>query len=128
MSLSNASRVRMVYVSSIRPFIFGSKSLAHLSSMQQTKKRKTSVPNHFHQLSTSPVQNNHLNVLAHHGNHEIEQSNGLNEGESQNGVGEELSTHAWVAGNSQDEGTENHADTDTSSSESNGSRTHSHVL
>ncbi len=70
----------------------------------------------------------HLHVLAHHGNHEIEQSDGLNESEAENGVGEELTSHAWVASNSGEESSENHADTDTGTSETNGSRTHTQVL
>jgi hypothetical protein len=39
------------------------------------------TPSSFH---TAPYMN--LHVLAHHGNHEIEQTNSLNESETQNGV------------------------------------------
>jgi len=58
-----------------------------------------------------------LHVLAHHGNHEIEQTNSLNEGETQNGVREELSSHAWVAGYGRQESSEHHADTDSGTTE-----------
>lgn len=71
---------------------------------------------------------NYLHVLAHHGNHEIEQTNGFDESETQNGVGEKLSTHAWVAGNSHQESGEDHTDTNTSTTETDGSGTHSEVL
>jgi hypothetical protein len=71
---------------------------------------------------------NYLHVLAHHGNHEVEQTNGLDEGETQNGVGEELATHAGVAGDGHQEGGEDHADTDTSTTETDGSRAHTNVL
>src|SRR5689334_10590069 len=80
------------------------------------------------QPTALPQHKNYLHVLAHHGNHEIEQTNGLDESETQNGVGEKLSTHAWVAGNSHQEGGEDHTDTDTSTTETNGGGTHSEVL
>jgi hypothetical protein len=70
----------------------------------------------------------HLYVLAHHGNHQIEQSNSFNESESQNGIREELSTHAWVASNSHEQGSEDHSDTDTSTTETDGSGAHTQVL
>lgn len=70
----------------------------------------------------------YLHVLAHHGNHEIEQTDGLDESEAQNGVGEELSTHAGVAGNGNQQRGEDHADTDTGTAESDGSRAHTNVL
>lgn len=54
-----------------------------------------------------------LHVLAHHGNHEVEKTDGLDEGETQNGVREELTTHAWVAGNTLEESGEDETDTDT---------------
>lgn len=69
-----------------------------------------------------------LHVLAHHGNHEVEQTNGLNEGEAKNGVGEELATHAGVAGDGHQQGGEDHADTDTSTAETDGGRAHTNVL
>ena len=70
----------------------------------------------------------HLHVLAHHGNHQIEKTNSLNESETENSVGEELTTHAWVAGDGQEESSENHTDTDTSTTETDGSGTHTQVL
>lgn len=70
----------------------------------------------------------HLHVLAHHSNHEVEQSDGLDEGETENGVGEELSTHAWVASDSGQEGSEDHSDTDTGTTETDGSGPHTQVL
>jgi hypothetical protein len=70
----------------------------------------------------------YLHVLAHHGNHEVEQTDSLDEGEAQNGVGEELATHAGVAGNGHQQGGEDHADTDTSTAETDGGRAHTDVL
>jgi hypothetical protein len=71
---------------------------------------------------------NALHILAHHGNHEVEESDSLNEGEAKNGVGEQLPTHAGVAGNSRNEGCEDHTDTDTGSCQSDSGRAHSQVL
>lgn len=70
----------------------------------------------------------YLHVLAHHGNHEVEQTDSLDESEAQNGVGEELTTHAGVAGNGHQEGCKDHADTDTSTTKTDSSRTHTNVL
>jgi len=69
-----------------------------------------------------------LHVLAHHGNHEIEKTDGLDESETENGVGEELTSHAWVAGNTLEESSENETDTDTGTTETDGSGTHTQVL
>lgn len=69
-----------------------------------------------------------LNVLAHHGNHEVEQTNGFDEGETKNGVGEELATESRVAGDGQEERTENNTDTNTGTTETDGSRSHTNVL
>lgn len=55
-----------------------------------------------------------LHVLAHHGNHEVEKTDGLDESETQNGVREELATERRVAGNTLEEGSEDKTDTDTS--------------
>jgi hypothetical protein len=59
------------------------------------------------------------------GNHQREQSSGLSEGETQNGVREQLASEGWVPCNTGDEGTENRTDTssgtDESSSSSSGS-------
>jgi hypothetical protein len=55
--------------------------------------------------------------------HEREQTSGLSEGETQDGVLEELTPEGRVAGNTLDEATENRSDTDTSTGETNGSET-----
>lgn len=52
----------------------------------------------------------------------------LDEGETKNGVGEELATERRVAGNSLDEGGENQTDTDTSTGKTDGGRAHTNVL
>lgn len=69
-----------------------------------------------------------LHELGHHGNHEVEKTDGLDEGETKNGVGEELATHAGVAADSKDESTENDTDTDTGTTKTNGGVTHAEVL
>lgn len=66
--------------------------------------------------------------LGHEGNHQVEKTNGLNEGETQNGVREELATEGRVAGNAVEEGSENQTDTDTGTSQTNSGRTHTDVL
>lgn len=66
--------------------------------------------------------------LGHEGNHEIEETNGLDEGETKNGVREELATEGRVAGNGVEEGGEDETDTDTGTSQTDGGRTHTEVL
>lgn len=66
--------------------------------------------------------------LGHEGNHQVEETNGLDESETQNGVGEELTTEGRVAGNTVEEGGEDETDTDTSTSKTNGGRAHTNVL
>lgn len=70
----------------------------------------------------------HLNVLAHHSNHQVEKSNSLHESETKNSVREELSTHAGVTGNSHEESSEDHADTDSGTAETDGCGSHADVL
>jgi hypothetical protein len=55
--------------------------------------------------------------------HEGEEASSLGEGETENGVLEELTPKGGVAGDTLDEGTENRTDTDTSTSETDGSDT-----
>jgi hypothetical protein len=55
--------------------------------------------------------------------HEREETSGLSEGETQDGVLEELTPEGGVAGNTLDKTSENRADTDTSTGETNGSET-----
>ena len=54
-----------------------------------------------------------LDVLAHHGNHQVEQTNGFDEGKTQNGVREELTTEGRVTGDTEQESAEHETDTDT---------------
>jgi len=79
-------------------------------------------------IALPKCQTNRLDVLAHHGNHEVEETDSLDESETQNGVGEELATERWVAGNSLEESSENETDTDTSTTETDGGGTHTQVL
>jgi hypothetical protein len=65
--------------------------------------------------------------LGHEGNHEIEETNGLNESETENGVREELASKRGVAGNTADERGEDKTDTNTGTSQANGSRAHTKV-
>jgi hypothetical protein len=66
--------------------------------------------------------------LGHEGNHEIEKTDGLDESETQNGVGEELATESRVAGNTVQESGEDETDTNTGTSQTNGGGTHTNVL
>jgi hypothetical protein len=78
--------------------------------------------------SRSHVERNRLGELGHEGNHEVEKTNGLDESETQNGVGEELATEGRVAGNTVQESGEDETDTDTGTSQTDGSGTHTNVL
>ena len=66
--------------------------------------------------------------LGHEGNHQVEKTDSLDESETQNGVREELATESRVAGNTVEEGGEDETDTDTSTGQTNGGRTHTQVL
>jgi hypothetical protein len=57
------------------------------------------------------------NVEEQERHHESEETSSFGEGETQNGVLEELTPEGWVAGNTLDEGTENRTDTNTGTSE-----------
>ncbi len=87
-------------------------------SMSRYLVQETGLPSNFKRLD----------VLAHHGNHEVEQTHGLDEGETQNGVGEELATQSRVAGDTHEESGEDETDTDTGTTETDGSGTHAQVL
>lgn len=67
--MNNASRT-VVYILSMP---------IHLFSMSIFYSSPTSFPSHLF-----PYMN--LHIFAHHGNHEIEQTDSLNESETQNGV------------------------------------------
>jgi hypothetical protein len=69
-----------------------------------------------------------LGELGHEGNHEVEKTDGLDESETQNGVGEELATEGRVAGDTVQESGEDETDTDTSTGQTDGSGTHTNVL
>jgi len=66
--------------------------------------------------------------LGHEGNHKVEKTNGLNEGETKNGVREKLATEGWVAGNTVEESSKDETDTDTGTGQTNGGSTHAQVL
>lgn len=66
--------------------------------------------------------------LGHEGNHQVEKTDGFDESETQNGVGEELATESRVAGNTVEEGSEDETNTNTSTSQTNGGGTHTQVL
>jgi len=66
--------------------------------------------------------------LSHEGNHQVEQTNGFDEGETKNGVREELATEGGVAGNAVEEGGEDETNTDTGTSQTDSSRAHTNVL
>lgn len=55
-------------------------------------------------------------------------TNGFDEGETKNGVGEELATERRVAGHGVEEGGEDETDTDTGTTKTDGSVTHTDVL
>lgn len=69
-----------------------------------------------------------LDVLAHHGNHQVEKTHGFDESETQNGVGEKLATEGRVAGGTHEESSENDTDTDGSTTETDSGATHTQVL
>lgn len=62
-------------------------------------------------------------VEEQEGHHEREKTSGLSEGESENGVLEELTPEGGVAGDTLDKTAENRTDTDTGTGEANGSKT-----
>ena len=66
--------------------------------------------------------------LGHEGNHEIEETDGLDESEAENGIREELATESGVAGNTVEEGSEDETDTDTGAGQTDGGGTHAEVL
>lgn len=66
--------------------------------------------------------------LGHEGNHEVEKTNGLDESETQNGVGEQLALEGGVTGNTVQQSGENETDTDTSTGQTDGGGTHTQVL
>ena len=63
------------------------------------------------------------NVEEQERHHEREETSGLSEGETQDGVLEELTPEGRVAGNTLDEATENRSDTNTGTGKTNGSET-----
>ena len=63
------------------------------------------------------------NIEEQEGHHESEEASGFSEGETQDGVLEELTPERWVAGDTLDEGSENRTDTNTSTSETDGGDT-----
>lgn len=88
---------------------------------------RRSLPVRHRRLSRSVVVNR-LGELGHEGNHQVEKTNGLDESETENGIGEELATEGGVAGNTVEEGSEDETDTDTGTGKTNGGSTHTQVL
>lgn len=86
------------------------------------------LPTPFHSPEMEEAEKKYLHVLAHHSNHQVEKSNGLDESETQNSVREQLAPHAGVTGHGHQESSEHHADTDTGTTETDGSGTHAQVL
>jgi len=75
------------------------------------------------------MQCTHLcDVEEQEGHHEREKTSGLSEGETENGVLEELTPEGGVAGNTLDETTENRSDTNTGTGKTDGGGTHANVL
>jgi hypothetical protein len=75
-------------------------------------------------LSTQYFSTTHLcNVQEQERHHESEQTSGFGEGETQDGVLEELATEGRVAGDTLNETAEDGTDTDTSTSETDGGDT-----
>lgn len=68
-----------------------------------------------------------LSETDHECHHEREQTSGFSEGETQNGIREQLSPQAWIACHTSDQGTENRTNTHTSSGKTNGSKTGTNV-
>lgn len=63
------------------------------------------------------------NVEEQEGHHEREETSGFSEGETQDGILEELTPERRVAGDTLDEGTEDGTNTNTGTSETDGSNT-----
>lgn len=61
-------------------------------------------------------------------NNSAYQTDGLDEGEAQNGVGEELATERWVAGDGGEESSEHKPDADSCATKTDSGGTHTHVL
>ena len=62
------------------------------------------------------------------GHHETKQSHGLRQGETQNGIGEELLFQRWIASIANDEGSEDASNTSSRASNSNGGSSSSNEL
>lgn len=65
--------------------------------------------------------------FGHERNHQVEQTNGLDERKAENGVREELAAEGGVAGDAVEERGEDEADTDTRAGQTNGRRAHTKV-
>jgi len=69
-----------------------------------------------------------LSKLGHESNHQVEQTNGLDEGKAQDGVREQLASQGRVAGRGADQGGEDKTDTDASTRQTDSGRAHANVL
>jgi hypothetical protein len=86
---------------------------------RQAKVQPSASAHHLHHTNQTHL----CNVEEQEGHHEGEQTGSFGEGETENGILEELTTEGWVAGNTLDETTEYSTDTNTGTSETDGSNT-----
>ena len=67
-------------------------------------------------------------IFRHEGNHEIEETNGLDESKPENGICEELATQGRVARDGVKEGAEDEADTNAGTRQTDSGRAHTDIF